>query len=171
MLQQDTIQEFLKAQANREQARVAAEISDTQIKVITATFDKSVAYTNLMLVGGYAGFFGLWQLTKEYLSKPQALWAALLVLISLVSFILFEVIKMVHISRAIQKQAGILNSPATRSDPQLLIKQLNELQAIQERGSIRFMIFWAVTVAVALSTALGGAGVLCFAFIGGLLRS
>jgi hypothetical protein len=167
---QNNFQEMLRDAAKQEQARVAAAISDTQIKVVTATFDKSVAYTNLMLVGGYAGFFGLWQLTKDYISKPQALWAALLVLISLVSFIIFEVIKMIFITRSIQKQARILNSPTTRSDPQLLIKQLNELQAIQERGSMRFMVCWAIAVAVALSTALAGAGILCFAFISGLLK-
>ena len=170
MQPQNNLQEMLQAAAKREQARIATEISDTQIKVVTAIFDKAVAYTNLMMVGGYAGFFGLWQLTKDFLSKPQALWAALLMLISLVSFILFEVIKMVFISWSTQKLALVLNSPANRNDPQLMIKQLNELQAIPERISTRFMVFWAITVVIALGTALGGAGVLGFAFISGLLK-
>jgi hypothetical protein len=163
-------QEFLQAAAKSEQEHIATEISNAQIKVVSATFDRSVAYTNLMLVGGYAGFFGLWQLTKQFLSKQQALWAALLVLVSLVSFILFEVIKMIVISRSVHQQAAILRSPETRRDPQLLIQRLNEFEQIQQLSSARFMRIWAATVAVALGSALVGAGVLGYAFVCGLLK-
>ena len=170
-----SLQDVLADAAKRDQSRMAADIADTQIKVVTATFDKAAAYANIMLVGGYAGYFGLWQLTREYLSKPQALWSALLVLVSLVTFVLFEVVKMVVVSKSIQRQAAILNSPTTRSDLQKLTKELNELQAIQEHGSTQFMRFWALTVGVAVSTALAGAGVLAalpvfFRFLAGTPR-
>ena len=56
-----------------DQAREAAVFADAQLKIVTAYFEKSIAYTNFMLFGGYAGFFGLWQFTKEFLSKQQVL--------------------------------------------------------------------------------------------------
>jgi hypothetical protein len=90
--------------AKREQARVAAEISDAQIRVLSAVFDKAVAYTNLIMLGGYAGFFGLWQLTSSSLTKTLSMWAALLVFISLVTFVGYEIFKMVIGSRLIDKQ-------------------------------------------------------------------
>ncbi|WP_157071790.1 hypothetical protein [Steroidobacter denitrificans] len=42
-------------------------------------------YTAVIIFGGYAGFFAIWQMTKEYLSKDQALWSALLIMLSLLS--------------------------------------------------------------------------------------
>jgi len=34
-----------------------------------ASYEKAMAYTNLIVVAGYAGFFALWQITKDYLSR------------------------------------------------------------------------------------------------------
>lgn len=169
-MQQQNIQELLKDAIKKEQERISRAITDTQIKVITATFDKSVAYTNIMLIGGYAGYFALWQLTKEYLTKPQILWAALLVLVSLVFFILFEVIKMIVISKSIQGQAKILNSTTSRTNPEVLLKNLDEFLALQERSSTVFMRYWAVSVAISLSTAIVGAGILGYSFVCSLIR-
>lgn len=110
------IHEAVQESINRDQALIAAEISDTQLKIVTATFEKSTAYTNLMLLRGYAGFFGLWQLAKKFLSKQQVvLWATLLVLISLGSFIVFEVAKMIVITNLIQKNAAFF--ALRRRDP------------------------------------------------------
>lgn len=87
------MQEIVAAAAKKERERVATEIIEAQTKVVTASCNSAAAYTNLIMLGGYAGYFGLWQLTREHLSKTQALWVALLILISLLTFIAFEVIK------------------------------------------------------------------------------
>lgn len=164
------LQQLVQQAGEREQERQATEIADAQLKVVTATFDKAAAYSNLMLLGGYAGFFGLWQLTKDYLSKSQALWSALLVLSSLAAFVIFEVVKMVVTHKGVMAQAAVLRSEAGRKNPQVLIENLNRLSAVQDRSSKRFMVFWAITVGFTVLTGFLGAGVLAYAFVVGLAK-
>jgi hypothetical protein len=159
------LQNAMQESINRNQAQVAEKIADAQLKIVTATFEKAAAYTNLMLIGGYAGFFGLWSMTKEFLSKHQVLWAALLVLISLTLFIVFEVVKMIVITKTITKKASLLRSPEARSSQAALLSHLNQVESDAETGSRRFMCFWLITVVLTASTALAGAGILVWAFV------
>jgi hypothetical protein len=168
-VQHSNLQEALQAAAKREEERVAAEILDTQIKIVTATFNQAAAYTNLILLGGYAGFFGLWQLTKDYLSRDQALWSALLVLISLLFFILFEVIKMVLITKVTLKKARVLQSPGAMSTPTRALASLKDLESSFEHSMGPFMRFWGATVFICLVTAITAAGILAYAFVSGLV--
>jgi hypothetical protein len=124
----------------------------------------------VIIFGGYAGLFAIWQLSKDHLSKEQALWSALLVLISLISFVLFEIVKMIMVSRSIFSKINILKTPDVRSDPQRLLKALTELDEAQHAGLGIFHKIWALTIVVALGCALSGAGVLGYAFIVGLAR-
>lgn len=152
-----------------ERARVASDILEMQIKISGALYDKAAAYTNLIIIGGYAGYFGLWQLTKDHLSKQQSLWSALLVLASLFVFIVFEVIKMVITSRAMVAHAKVLRSPAVRDDPDELLKQLKRSQLITDREAAGLVRLWYPSIIFCLVAALVGAGVLAYAFVRGLL--
>src|SRR5688572_20847673 len=91
--------DVIRAAAAKEDAAAGEKIIETQIKIITASYDKAAAYTNLIVVAGYAAFFGLWTLTKPYLPRELALWAALLMLLSAATFVVFEVYKMNVTSR------------------------------------------------------------------------
>jgi len=162
----EVLQQMQKAQ----QKRQAEEQVDAQIKMLTVIFDKSTAYTNLLLIGAYAGFFGLWQLTKDYLSKPQALWSALLVIISLTFFVIFEVTKMVVIQRDISAKAKALSLPECRTNPQVLAQRMNEIAIAHERTGFHFMRFWVLTMVVTVGAGLAGAGVLVWSFVAGLVR-
>jgi hypothetical protein len=169
-VQPSTLPELIQASAKQQQQNLAEKISDAEQKLITVAYDKAATYTTVIIFGGYAGFFALWQLTKDYLSKPQALWSALLILVSIVSFISFEVIKMVLITRSTLTRARALKSPEVRSDPNKLLQALQDLEAIQSSRTGGFMAFWAFTVAVCVIGALGGAGTLAYAFITGLQK-
>ncbi|MBA3598771.1 MAG: hypothetical protein H0W40_15535 [Methylibium sp.] len=169
-MSQANFQELLKQAAEREEARQASEIADAQLEVVTATFDRATAYSNLIILGGYAGYFGLWQLTKDHLTKQQALWSALLFLASLAAFVIFEVTKMVVIQKGVMSQAAVLRSPEARKNPQALLKKLEALGQVQVRSSNRFMRFWVVTMVLTVPTALAGVGVLGWAFVAGLAK-
>ena len=162
--------ELIQAAAKEEQARVAREIAEAQQKLLTMSYDKAASYTTVIIFGGYAGFFAIWQLTKDYLSKPQALWSALLILISLLAFVLFEVSKMIIVTRRVYSKAKALRDPSLRTNPHLLLKSLNELESAQHSGLGLFLVFWAISVAISVSGALGGATILSFAFISGLAK-
>ena len=72
---------------------LSQEDVDCVITAHVTMSDRAVAYTNLVMTVGYAGVFGLWTLTREYLTSRQTLWTAVFLLVSLSAFVLFEVWK------------------------------------------------------------------------------
>jgi hypothetical protein len=164
------LSELLQAAAMQEQERIASQIAEANEKLLSLAYDKAATYTTIIIFGGYAGLFGIWQLTKEYLSKDQALWSALLIMISLLAFVLFEVFKMIFTTRAFMSKAKVLNQPLVRNNPQRLIAALQDLENVQKAQLGNFMVVWAVAVTVCLAGALVATGILAFAFICGLAR-
>lgn len=150
------------------QLQGASSQVEAYIKMLMVVFDKSTAYFNLMIVGAYAGFFGLWQLAKDYLSKNQVLWSALLVFVSLFFFVLFEVSKMVVAQKDITAQAEALRSSEHRSDPRFIAQRMDEIATAYERTNFNLMRFWVVTMRITVGAGLSGAGVLVWALISGL---
>ena len=169
-MQPTNLADVIKYIGIQQQEKMATQIAEAQQKLVNVSYDKAATYTTVIIFGGYAGFFGIWQLTKEYLSKDQALWSALLILASLLSFVLFEVIKMILVTKSVMGKASILRNPTVRNDPQKLLKALNDLDEAQHEGILGFMVVWAVTVFISLSGAVGGASILGYAFISGLAR-
>ena len=167
-MQPTNLADVIKYIGIQQQEKMANRIAEAQQKLVNVSYDKAATYTTVIIFGGYAGFFGIWQLTKEYLSKDQALWSALLILASLLSFVLFEVIKMILVTKSVMGKANILRNPTVRNDPQKLLKALNDLDEAQHEGIWGFMVVWAVTVFISLSGAVGGASILGYAFISGL---
>lgn len=156
--------------AKQEQERVAAQIAEAQQKLVTTSYDKAATYTTVIIFGGYAGFFALWQLSKDYLSKDQALWSALFILVSLLSFVLFEVVKMILVTRSVFKQLKPLKDPLVRNDPQKLLRALQQGEEAQSRGMLNFVVAWSIAVFLSLAGAIAGACVIGYAFITGLAK-
>jgi hypothetical protein len=163
------IQDPIREAAEKQQREMVEKIIENQIKIITASYDKATAYTNLIVVAGYAAFFGLWTLTKAYLTKPLAMWAALLMLSSAATFVFFEVYKMFFTSRSlVSKYIGL--SDRIKGKP--LGQVLTELQKIDSEAkaeALRFLPAWRVSLLVAVITGLGGVGLLLYAFAHALL--
>lgn len=169
-MQPKNLAEVIQYIAKQEQEKLANQIAEAQQKLITASYDKAASYTTVIIFGGYAGIFAIWQLTKDHLSKEQALCSALLVLISLVSFVAFELVKMIMVSKSIFRKVAILNTPEVRTDPQRLLTALNELEAAQHASLGLFQKFWGLIVIVSIGCALGATGILGYAFIMSLAR-
>jgi len=135
---------------------------EKQKDLLAETYNRAMAYTNFIMVGGYAGFFALWGLTKEYLSKGQVYWSALFILISIGSFVVFEVFKMIvngiHF-QAVQKAV---------SDPDRFQEVMRNHNKESSRLTIRMGKIWISVLIVSIWSGLSGGGVLAYAFISGL---
>lgn len=166
----DALKKALQEANAREQQRVAAAVIESQVKVLSATFDKSAAYTNLIVLAAYAGFFGLWQLTRDYLPKTLGLWSALLMLISVTVFVIFEVVKMVVIQHNVFERAKTLRSPEVQADVAKLLKALGDLDQVHEKVLFHFMRFWVVALVLTISTGMAAASLLGYAYIAGLAK-
>lgn len=58
-------------------------------------YERANHYTNLVILGGYAGMFGLWQLTKQYLPILEIKIIGISLCLSVLLFASHEVYKMI----------------------------------------------------------------------------
>lgn len=162
------LQQALAQAVERERQRQASEIVETQIRVVTAAYDRGTAYTNLIVLAGYAGFFALWQMAQQHLSKSEQLWSALLMLISILAFVLFEIVKMIHVQRLTIKKAVALQSGAAKNDPVATLAALHAIESSFETLNVWFMRYWALTMIICVGFGLVAVAVLVTAFLRGL---
>ena len=91
---------------------ISGQISqiDTLKQIIAHNYQSASTYSNLIIIAGYAGLFGVWQFTRTYLSKEETLFIALLALISIFIFAGYEIYKMVSSAYFTRKLDQIVRS-------------------------------------------------------------
>jgi hypothetical protein len=141
------------------------EILDFQIKLASALYDKAMAYTNLITMVGYAGFFGLWSITKDNLTPKHVLWSALFMGISLSSFVFFEVGKMIFNSCFMLSRNCALKKLRGENDMEKIIAILKEHDSTMELRNVEFIHFWFIALWIIIPTALIGVSILTYSFI------
>jgi hypothetical protein len=164
------MQTLLQNAAEREEKRQAEELIEAQTKVVSAAYDKAAAYTNLIILAAYAGFFGLWQLAREYITQEQALWAALSMLVSVAVFVLFEVWKMYLSSRSLLGLTRILTSPQNQKSIRRLVGEIEKHGSQERQRIVSLGYVWHVVLGLTVASGLLGVGVLGWALILGLLK-
>ena len=147
-----------------QQPFVNKQLLDAQKELLSAAFSQARAYTNLILGAGYGGFFAVWAFMRGQLTAPQVLWSALLVTLSLISFVAFEVYSSFYNSRA------LLNLARAVEDEAHFATRILEWKRDQQRRNIRFGKIWGSVFAVTFLTGFSGGLVLLYAFIRGLVR-
>src|SRR6266700_379417 len=111
-------------------------VVETQIRIIAGAYEKANAYTNLIVLAGYAGLFALWQFTKDLLSRTQVLTAALLILTSIIIFVLFEIYKAHYTSRLLRRYLRVVQQPEIRVSPERLLSAMNTFEAAERAAAI-----------------------------------
>ncbi len=134
------------------------------IRILSAVFDKALAYTNVILIAGYVAFFTVWGNVKSLLSPTEMRLTALSVTISLLVFVAWEVTKMILSSRNLKGLLEVVNST-----PQDFDSKLRRQQERERRFNIRFLRFWPVVLVFTILPALVGVIVLIWTFVRGLL--
>ncbi len=160
-----TLQDTSQRADEKHQNEIANKIIETQIKIITAAYDKTMAYTNVIVVAGYAAFFGLWTLTRPYLSKTHALWAALLMCISATIFVMFEVFKMVFTAESLNTQYMTFSKRMEGKKAQEVLDGIQKLEQASGKTSLTFVRAWRISLYIVVATGLVGVGILMFAFL------
>ena len=87
------------------------ELFDGYVRLHAANHRAARAYTSLITAVGYAGVFGIWSLTRKHISPRLTLLTAVLLLISLSTFALFEVFKTFRINRSLKRYGETLFDP------------------------------------------------------------
>lgn len=164
-----TFQDLIRRDVEKHEVDVGEKIIETQIKILTASYDKAAAYNNVIIIAGYAAFFGLWSVTKVYLSKGQAMWAALLACISLTTFVFFQVYQMAYVSHGLHRKYLSLHEKLKGKSAQIVLAELKALEEASRRALLRFLPAWRIQLLVAVSTGMSAFLVLAYAYIAALL--
>ena len=143
-----------KAQKNETDQRI-----DVMIKVASALYDKAVAYTNVIILAGYAALFTVWSTMKAKMSHAEMLVAAFCITFSLVFFVFWEVTKMIVNSKSLTGLLNVLKAP-----PQEFDQRLAELQKADQRLNIKLLRFWIVILVFTVVPGLIAAAVLLWSF-------
>ena len=62
-----------------------------QKELVTSSYEQAKNYSNIIMLGGYAGLFAIWNFTKNDIEQWQSISVGLLAMISVLSFVLFEI--------------------------------------------------------------------------------
>lgn len=79
-------------------------------KFVESNFDKADQYLRTIQLGGYAIFFAVWGITREWLTPFWGSLAAILMIISAAIFIFWEIWKSTLLSLTLQQHAIIASS-------------------------------------------------------------
>jgi hypothetical protein len=109
-------------------------------------------YTHLIVAAGYAGFFAFWSMLREGMPPWLYALAGLLITISLVLFIGWEVAKMIwgaiHLNRV---QKNLVSKPPS---PEIIAQLQNSLSAFERRANRLWIWFLVPTIAFGLAASM-----------------
>lgn len=124
---------------NHKQAKVQVEQNIEIIKeIVSHTYDKANAYSNLIIAAGYVGFFTLWTSLKKDLPDWAILASGTLILLSMMTFIGFEIYKMISGAVHMHKVTNRLQSPT--------MDALMQIQELEQQANLRNARVWVYTV-------------------------
>ncbi len=111
-----SLQNIIRSQAARD-ARVEKQFInereqlDFHRKFVESISDKADQYLRTIQLSGYAIFFAVWGITREWLTPFWGSLAAILMIISAATFVIWEIWKSTVLSLALKHHAIIASSP------------------------------------------------------------
>lgn len=157
--------EQLARDAPRKQAE---ELIEFHMRITANAFERASAYNSVLILACYASFFGLWQITKEFLDPKWGIAAAVLMAISAASFVIFEVAKTFYTSRQILTLQKTMFGPH-KNDPTKLLEEFTKYDAKARVVNIVLVPFWYVSFSVSVLTGLTALIILVSVLIRALL--
>jgi hypothetical protein len=145
----------------------AKKAREAIVEIVTKSYDKASAYTNLIMIAGYAGSFTIWSFTKQYLTARCAIAVALALGISLCAFVLFETFKMIVSTRNFLVQRKLL---VRGLSPKEFLIELNKLKDGESNQTLKLIMpVWMGVMVIAVGGGLIGIALLFYNFLSILL--
>jgi hypothetical protein len=149
------------------QRKLAADYRNTIVEIQSKLFDKSSAYANLIMVGGYAGAFAIWSYTKTSLTQRGNVATALLLGFSLSVFIFFEIYKMGKSILHYNQIRSLLNE--NLPIPEFFVR-FNRMQAVDAKQLLQTgTLSAAICLFVCATSAMAAMIILFYNFLAVLL--
>ena len=148
---------------NQQLEKLAELLSEMMAKA----FDKATAYTNVIIIAGYAGAFTIWANTKTQLTPYTNVVVATALGLSILMFVGWEIYSMIIRSAQFLRRSQIINS--TASDQ--LLKKLADMRSQEVKFVARQMPIWIIVLCITVGFALIAIGTLSYNYFVILLTS
>ena len=148
----EEINEIKKFQQSCERDKEVALSMQLNEKMMT----HATNYTNLILVAGYAGFFGFWSTIVNKLPQPIYAISGLLALISLLLFISWEITKMVGSYKRLSGNNELIKHIKHGDKPLLMLEAAMNLHSMRMNRLWKWFLIPTVVTGVAPALLLLG---------------
>lgn len=132
---------------------------EAQERLVTSTFDKAKTYSQVVLSVGYVGLFASWSFTKAFLTNTEVFLSATLATLSLLVFVLFEVITMFFTSW------NLLALQQAVQDREHFKQILDAHELKSKKLNISYRRIWVICWGFSVITGVASAGILMGAFL------
>lgn len=110
----------------------------------------AIHYTNIIITAGYAGFFGLWSISKDYVIPSQAKITFIMISISLFSFVIYEVIDSALSGSNIENSCKALLKAKEQDNMMEKIDWVNVASTYDEYRPLWYYQFWAYSFSISV---------------------
>ena len=124
-------------------------------EILARNVESATNYANLIIVGGYAGAFAVWQLTKDNLSNLESAIVGSLLLVSISLFAGFEVFKMTTSARLFNRLSEMLDDEGVEN-------QSAAWQQLESWGQNRMAKVWPILLWPTIITGFGAGAALLY---------
>ena len=128
-------------------------------------------YTQLVITAGYAAFFGLWSITKDFLDPKQSSISFMFLVISALSFIILEIVKIGLSGFAINIKNSALLLARVEDDLDRRTDQLKSLDRYENRFDLWISRVWVITYPISLMFGLAAIFILGYALVKNVLEN
>lgn len=128
----------------------ATKIMKFHIESISIAFDKVSVYTNIVILGGYGAYWGIWKETKDHIAWAFSAVAMILIILSIAVFICFEVFKMISFISFLDNSREIINSQNSAVER---CEKIDQYCDAQRRRNVKNSKLWIVTFVTTASAA------------------
>lgn len=134
-----------------------------QKEIVVASYEQSKSYSNIIIFGGYAGLFAVWNFTKNDLEQWQSITVGLLAILSIMIFVVFE------LASAWLRGSQVKSLMAQLDEAEKLGSFPEDYGKLQRESATKFMKVWPYFFFGAALTGLGASAVLVYSFVQHLL--
>jgi hypothetical protein len=133
------------------------ERMDQVVRAQTQMFEKAQAYSNAMMLAGYAGIFALWTFSKGSLTTKTTDAIILLVGVSLIFYVSWEIYGMIHRATVAAKFLALVDKA-----PNEFFQTLAREEVENRRIAGRYMVAWKIIIIPTILSAYVGAAILIY---------
>lgn len=120
-------------------------------KFVEDSFDKADQYLRTIQMGGYAAFFAVWGVTRDWLTPSGAALAAILMTVSATTFIVWEMWRSTILSLALKTHASISGSRIEEFVRTRMSKLIYERATVTSLAQSRASVWLVCVLFAALS--------------------